>query len=83
MDGPVADSGLGLEVFSGAGGWLVVCISEAGAPVAEVRADDEDICGIREVGCEMATESAFGVGRGIADHYGDEEGEVLRVEVPS
>ena len=55
-----------------AGVRLVVYISEAGAPVAEVRAYNEDGGGVGEVGCEDLAETAFGGCVGRADHYGDE-----------
>lgn len=55
-----------------AGVRLVVRVSEAGAPVAEVRAYDEDGGGVGEVGCEDLAETVLGGCVGRADHYGDE-----------
>ena len=55
-----------------AGVRLVVRVSEAGAPVAEVRAYGEDGGGVGEVGCEDLAEMALGGCVGRADHYGDE-----------
>lgn len=53
----------------------IVGIAKAGAPVAEVRGDDENRCGIREVGCEDVAKFTLGGGRGVADEDGDERWE--------
>lgn len=65
---PVAvDLGVGAQVQRGGGRGLVVCVAEAGAPVAEVGGDDEDVCGVGEVGGEEGAEVALRGGGGAAD----------------
>lgn len=55
-----------------AAGRLVVCVSEAGTPVAEVGGGDEDGGRVCEVGREEGAECALGGGICGADEDGDE-----------
>lgn len=73
MDGVIVlNVGRGAYVLGAAGWGLVVCVAEAGAPVAEIGADDEEVGGVCEVGGEEAAVRLFRGGGGGADHDGNE-----------
>ena len=44
--------------------------------MAEIGADDEEVCRVGEVGGEMFAVFDFGGGGGVANHDGNEKGEV-------
>lgn len=62
------DVGSRAQVLSETIGELVVGVAEAGAPVAEVGAHDEDVGGVGKVGCEVLAKFALGGGICGADH---------------
>lgn len=83
MDRAVGDGGRGFKILGSAGRGLVVCVSKAGAPVAEIGTYDEEVRRVGEVRSKEPTQGALGVRSSVTYHNRYQEREVVRLEIPS